>query len=187
MSEMRSTGAVLRTDLASPESLSQSCRIIAAPRSLCGIDHSVSYASQPERAPETQGAHAQLLVGDVPDAGKPGLERQIGRCEDRPRRDRRLPAARVAAPKPARELPRLRRPAARADKALRPAQASEVGEAGQLVREPGLELTERARVLETADRTCGSENHPANLGVASPLVVYEPVEVVSAVVVEREP
>ncbi len=110
------------------------------------------------RATPSRSFPARARVGD------PGLERQPGRGEDRPRRDRRLPAAGGAAPEAARELPRLRRPAARADEAIRPAKASKVGETGQLIREPGLELAEGARVIDTADRTPGSESHPANVG-----------------------
>jgi len=139
----------------------RACRITGQHRST--QRHEPRRAAQSERVLETQRAHAELLVGDVPDGGKPGLERQPRCGEDRPRRHRGLLPAAGTAPQTARELPPPRRPTARTEEAARPAKAGEVIATGQLVREPGLKLAERPRVVHAADRMRCS--HPAKVGL----------------------
>src|SRR3989304_2150823 len=57
-------------------------------------------AAEPERPLQAERAHPRLLARHVPGGGKPGLERQVGVGEDRPRRDRGLGPTGPAAPVP---------------------------------------------------------------------------------------
>src|SRR6476619_5330469 len=72
--------------------------------------------------------------------------------EDRSRGHRGLPATGRAHPPRLRRLPGPRRRAGRTDEAIGPPQLRQVLQASLVVREPLLELLERARIVDPADR-----------------------------------
>src|SRR5664279_4746059 len=127
-----------------------------------GADHGASEFVQPrprglvrpksQHPLQAQRGHAVLLRGDEPDRGEPRRQRGADPMEDRPCGHRGLPATGRAHPSGLRRLPGLRRAARRTEETVRPPQPGQVLQAGEIVREPRLELLERPGIVDSADR-----------------------------------
>ena len=125
--------------------------------------------SNPERATEFVRADAVLRVGCEPDSGKPFIEAERGILEDRPDLDRELSLAALALPEAtSTQVGVLSAAAARARRAIRPAELRDVFDTNVAVGE----------VADSLDEVLGLVCRCAHTGesTTSPLVcqVYQP-------------
>ena len=98
-------------------------------------------------APQAQGAHPTLLVGDPPHRPKPRRQRGSGVLKNRPRRHRGLVGAARALPPPLPDAPRLGPVTPRAPKSLRPPELFQIRPTRLLGRESALEFGQISRII----------------------------------------
>ncbi len=122
-------------------------------------------APQSQYPLQPQGAHPELLVGEVPGGGKPGPQWRARLVEHRSGAHRTLiptpTAHQTAATGPIR-LARLTAP--RTDKPLRPTQLLKIAQASLLIGEPVQELIPVARIVSPGDQGDCRLAHPYILG-----------------------